>query len=400
MIHPAKTHPEVVIQAVAARDKRKAEEYARKHGIPQVSESYEGMLYPIFQSVMISRRFVSFLTIMSLAMLNDPSIDAVYISLPSGLHYEWVLKALAKGKHVHVEKPAVVNATEAEALFRSPLLQKPNAPVLLEAIHYRFQPTWQYFLSLVDRGNLQLVTSVAKLPSYMIPQDGIRFDYELGGGNMLDLGTYVMYVLRQVMGTEPEECTKCTVRTPPPPNDLCDEAAEATFCFPGSAIGKAVMDLRASVFILPTFKVTVVHKEVAVEDDDLSQGEQKFHIRRLTLNNFLVAAVSHCIDIEDEFIIRKAEGGGVVKRWTRKESKKVFTFEDAGINQPSEPSWTSYRHQLEQFVNHTRGREGSGLWVSSEDSLAQAKMIDMAYKKSSLPLRPTSKFQLEETTFT
>lgn len=78
-------------------------------------------------------------------MLSEPSIDAIYIALPSGLHYEWVLKALAKGKHVLLEKPAVVNAREVEALFRSPLLQKPNAPVLLEAIHYRFQPTWQTF---------------------------------------------------------------------------------------------------------------------------------------------------------------------------------------------------------------------------------------------------------------
>jgi predicted dehydrogenase len=328
-------------------------------------------------------------------MLDDPSIDAVYIPLPSGLHYEWALKALAKGKHVLLEKPAGVNASEAELLFRSPLLRKPGAPILLEAFHFRFQPTWQYFLSLVDRSNLEHVVSVAKLPSYMIPRDGIRFDYELGGGNMLDLGTYVMYVLRQVMGTEPEECIKCTVRTPPPPYELCDEAAKATFRFPGGLIGEADMDLRASVSTFPLFKVTIIHKEVPVEDDRLQQGQRKVRIRKLTLHNFLMAAVWHRIDIEDEFIVRKIQDGEVVKRWTKHTSKKVYTFKDAGIDQPSEPSWVSYRHQLEQFVDHIRGREGSGLWVSNEDSLAQAKMIDMAYEKSGLPLRPTSKFRLE-----
>lgn len=330
-------------------------------------------------------------------MLDDPSIDAVYIALPAGLHYEWALKALAKGKHVLLEKPGVVNATEAEALFRSPLLREPHAPILLEAFHFRFQPTWQYFLSLVDRPNLEHVISVAKLPSYMIPRDGIRFDYELGGGNMLDLGTYVMYVLRQVIGAEPEECTKCTVRTPPPPYELCDEAAKASFLFPGGVIGEAEMDLRASVTTFPHFKITVIHKEVPVVGDRLPQGQSKVRIRKLTLNNFLMAAFWHRIDIEDEFIVRRTGDGGVVKRWREKKSEKIYTFADAGINQPSQTSWMSYRHQLEQFVNHIRGKEGSGLWVTSEDSLAQSKMIDMAYEKSGLPLRPTSKFQLENT---
>jgi predicted dehydrogenase len=43
LIGPAKSHPEVIIQAVAARDKAKAIAYAKKHGIPQVFDSYQGM---------------------------------------------------------------------------------------------------------------------------------------------------------------------------------------------------------------------------------------------------------------------------------------------------------------------------------------------------------------------
>jgi predicted dehydrogenase len=42
MINPAKSHPDVIIQAVAARDKKKAQAYAAKYNIPQVIESYEG----------------------------------------------------------------------------------------------------------------------------------------------------------------------------------------------------------------------------------------------------------------------------------------------------------------------------------------------------------------------
>lgn len=335
------------------------------------------------------------LTIDRVALLDDPSIDAVYIALPAALHYEWTLKAIVKGKHVLLEKPAVVNALDAEALFRSPLLQKPDAPILLEAFHFCFQPTWHFFLTLIDRSNVRTATAVAKLPSYMIPRDGIRFDYELGGGNMLDLGTYPMYVLRKVMGDEPEDCVKCKVRTPPPPRELCDEAAEASFLFPGDRVGEAVMDLRAGVTTWPTFKATVIHNEVAVEDDDVPEEQKKWRMRKVTLNNFLISAAGHSIDIDDEFTIRERKSNRVVKRWRKKESKKVFTFKDAGIDQPSESYWSSYRHQLEQFVNRVRDREGSGLWVSNEDSLAQAKMIDMAYEKSGLPLRPRSKFQAD-----
>jgi predicted dehydrogenase len=42
LIGPAKSHPDVVVQAVAARDKSRAEAYAKKHGIPQVLDSYQG----------------------------------------------------------------------------------------------------------------------------------------------------------------------------------------------------------------------------------------------------------------------------------------------------------------------------------------------------------------------
>ena len=46
LINPAKSHPEVAIQAVAARDKQKAVSYAKKNGIPDVKDSYEGELLP------------------------------------------------------------------------------------------------------------------------------------------------------------------------------------------------------------------------------------------------------------------------------------------------------------------------------------------------------------------
>jgi predicted dehydrogenase len=43
IIGPAKSHPEVIVAAVAARDERRARTYAKKHGIPVVCKGYQGM---------------------------------------------------------------------------------------------------------------------------------------------------------------------------------------------------------------------------------------------------------------------------------------------------------------------------------------------------------------------
>lgn len=328
------------------------------------------------------------------AILDDPSIDAVYIPLPNGLHYEWALKAIAKGKHVLLEKPATSNASEAESLFRHPLLKQPNAPVVMEAFHYRFQPTWQYFLSLVDRPNLSHVYSVVRLPSVFLDKNDIRFKYELAGGTVMDLGTYQLSVLRGVTGAEPEECLECTLRKCPPPNELCDSAVKAKFRFPGGIVGDAEADLQAG-WKLTVPRVEVTHNPVPVPDDQLPAEQEKTRARKLKLHNYMVSGFWHRIDIEDEFVLREKSSGNVIKRWTTTESKKIYTFRDAGIlDQPSEPYWLSYRHQLEQFINRVRGRQGSGLYVENEDTISQMKMVDMVYEKSDLPLRPTSKFEL------
>ena len=198
------------------------------------------------------------------------------------MHYERTIKALAKGKHVLLEKPSVSNAAEAELLFKSPLLTKPvpaevNAsanggpPVLLEAFHYRFQPVWQYFLSLVDRPNLASVHTEALIPSWLFKKDDIRFRYELAGGSMMDLGTYTFSTLRQVFAAEPEACLDCKITKCDPPFELCDYASEATFQFPGGLVGTVKSTLRGSAFSLAIPQIRVTHKPVPAP---LVAGEQ------------------------------------------------------------------------------------------------------------------------------
>ena len=89
LLRPAASHPEASVEVVAARNLARAVDYATRHGIPRVVDSYE-------------------------AVVSDPAVDAVYIPLPNSLHAEWTLAALEAGKHVLCEKPFTANATEAE----------------------------------------------------------------------------------------------------------------------------------------------------------------------------------------------------------------------------------------------------------------------------------------------
>ncbi|KAB5566579.1 hypothetical protein GE09DRAFT_739509 [Coniochaeta sp. 2T2.1] len=194
-IRPARSHPEVLVTAIAGRDRARAEAYAKRHSIPRVLDSYA-------------------------ALVSDADVDAVYIPLPNGLHLEWAARALAAGKHVLVEKPGTANAGEAEELFlrgsgRFAAAKKEEQReegggegglVLLEARHTFFQPSWRLFVEQIDKGEVEEVfVTMCGMGSWFGDED-FRFDYGRGGGALLDLGTYHVACLRAVFGGEAEEC--------------------------------------------------------------------------------------------------------------------------------------------------------------------------------------------------
>ena len=90
LIPGAKASPKVDLLAVASRDRQRAESYAREWGIERAYGSYD-------------------------ELLEDPEIEAVYISLPNTLHCEWSIRALEAGKHVLCEKPMSRHPADVEA---------------------------------------------------------------------------------------------------------------------------------------------------------------------------------------------------------------------------------------------------------------------------------------------
>ncbi|KAF2022167.1 NAD(P)-binding protein [Aaosphaeria arxii CBS 175.79] len=369
LIIPAHSHPEVIVAAVAARDPSRAEAYAKKHRIPTVHKSYDDLI-------------------------EDPSIDCVYIPLPNGLHYEWALKALTAGKHVLLEKPSVSNTAEAHSLFRHPLFKEPNPPVLLDAIHYRFHPAWQYFLTLFSPTEVSHVQVTNKMVAGIIPEKDIRFQWSLAGGALMDYGSYAVSVIRGIYRDEPSNVVSGSHE---PLRDGQDERIEralsAKYEFPNGGTADIVTDLRAPwtweniTSLAPSLVVKLKEKDEGVTD-----GLRKIVATEIKMVNYMIPTIYHRIHITTTTSFVDAQDATkVVRSSSTKESKTMYNWAPTSEEkQPGEVYWTTYRHQLEQFVNRVRGRKGNGVWISGEDSIKQIETIDRTYEKLGLPIRPSN----------
>ncbi|KAL6151040.1 hypothetical protein ACJQWK_10901 [Exserohilum turcicum] len=377
LILPARSHAGIIVVAVAARDRRRAEAYAKRWGIPIVHESYE-------------------------ALIADPSIDCIYNPLPNGLHYAPTLAALKAGKHVLLEKPSVSNAQEARSLFQNPLLRVPNAPLVVEASHYRFHPAWRLFLSQFDSSAIEHAEARAAIAAGAMPADDIRFQYELAGGCAMDLGHYVLSALRGVFGTEPSGVVSATPRLIHAPFDQrCDQAMDATYVFPNGGTGRVAADLGAKggypfpwlTANWPSFRDGIPNVRVVLREEkggSVQDGLTKITNKTVTMWNFMLPHIWHRIDVTTVTALRDASTGKLVKEEKDTRYLKAYTWpEGTAAENKGESWWPTYRYQLEEFVNKIRGNKGSGAWIDGEESINQMAATDMTYEKAGMLLRPS-----------
>lgn len=165
------------VEAIASRNIEQATSTANLLGIPNAYGSYE-------------------------ALLNDATIDAVYIPLPNHLHVPWAIKALEANKHVLCEKPIGLSAEEAKQL-QATALQKPYLKVM-EAFMYRFHPQWQHAKKLVKEGAIGELKTIQSFFSYYNDDAGnIRNQPGIGGGGLMDIGCYGISLARFIFDEEP-----------------------------------------------------------------------------------------------------------------------------------------------------------------------------------------------------
>jgi len=225
----------------------------------------------------------------------------------------------------------------------------------------------------------------------------------------MDMGTYTSACLRRVFQAEPLECVNAVARTVPEPWDQrVDASMTAEFKFPNGGTGTYETDL-AKTGTLPFSSITknlpgitvpmtkVVHREVAVSEkvDQEKYGPDQVHsmVRTVTMWNMIMPSLWHRIDVKEEHIVRNVDDKTEVKRWETEKTLKAYTWGSLanveGTTRVGEEWWTTYRYMVEEFVNKLKGRQGSGIWIDGEDSIKQMAMIDSAYIKSGLPVRPT-----------
>ncbi len=177
LIEPAHKRDDVKLFAVASRDMDKASAYAGEQGIADAMDDYD-------------------------ALIARDDIDLIYNALPPSRHADLSIAALKSGKHVLCEKPFAMNGDEAEAMVAA---AREAGRHLIEAFHYRHHPAFERVLEILASGKMGAVQHIEGVFNVAISPDPgeLRYDPELGGGALMDLGCYPLHATRTVAGQEP-----------------------------------------------------------------------------------------------------------------------------------------------------------------------------------------------------
>jgi len=190
--------------AVASRTQASADAYAAEWQIPRALGSYQ-------------------------ALLDDPAIDAVYISLPNSLHAEWAVRAAQAGKHVLCEKPLAQSVADCDRIQAA---AEAAGVVVAEAIMYLYHPLLHEARRLARDGALGQVTFARGSFSFILDRpDNVRWKPELGGGALWDIGIYPVSFCRWILG-EPDRVFAWQTLT----GSGVDAATAGVLHFPGGEI--------------------------------------------------------------------------------------------------------------------------------------------------------------------
>lgn len=183
------------ISAVASRSIEKAQQFARQHNAKNAYGTYE-------------------------ELFRDADTDIVYIATPHVSHAELSIRAMEHGKHVLCEKPLALNAREAAAIIET---SRRTNRFFMEALWTRFNPAIIEIKKRIDNGEIGEVKFV-HADFYFKATGGLDsrvIALELGGGAVLDIGIYPVFLSYLILGLPKEivakslfhKVTKCDTQT-------------------------------------------------------------------------------------------------------------------------------------------------------------------------------------------
>jgi predicted dehydrogenase len=162
--------------AVMRRDLSKAQDYARRHGVPRAYDRAD-------------------------ALINDPEVDAVYIATPPSSHCELTLAVAAAGKPCLVEKPMAMNHGECLRMIEACAV---GGVPLWVAYYRRALPRFLLVRDLLAANAIGTVTSVhvaVTKPLAGAERSNWRFDPAIAGAGLLfDLGSHCVDLLDFFLG--------------------------------------------------------------------------------------------------------------------------------------------------------------------------------------------------------
>jgi len=129
--------------------------------------------------------------------------DAVYIATPHPLHHQQALICLENKIPVLCEKPLAINAQQVTELVDA---SKKNNTFLLEGMWSRFLPSFQFLFQIIQSNTIGKILHLHADMSFIAQKDKSNrfFNPELGGGSLLDVGVYTIYLSYFLLGNPDE----------------------------------------------------------------------------------------------------------------------------------------------------------------------------------------------------
>ena len=168
------TVPDAQLYAVASTNLQRAEEFAKEYNAPHALGSYE-------------------------ELLSLPDLDVVYVATPHVKHHENVMFLLNGNVPVLGEKPFAMNGEQVRGMVKT---ARTKGIFLMEALWSRFMPGIEKALELVQSGAIGKVVSVKAdfgFKAQFSPENRL-FNKELGGGALLDIGIYPLFLSYLILG--------------------------------------------------------------------------------------------------------------------------------------------------------------------------------------------------------
>jgi predicted dehydrogenase len=173
-------------------------------------------------------------------IVNNTDIDAVYITTPNGLHCEGAKRVAAAGKHVIVEKPMAVNATEGQEMVDA---CKAAGVHLLVGYRMHFEPKTLEVVQMRKAGDFGKIMFFQGQSGFRIGDPNQwRLNHALsGGGAMMDIGVYSINGARYMTGEEPNWVTAQETKTDPLKfKEGIDETIQFQMGFPSGAVASCL----------------------------------------------------------------------------------------------------------------------------------------------------------------